>query len=87
MIDFKIWFSNYFLALFSWSRWVDVDTFSFGSNAYLLQGKINKRSNAKKFRVTGMKNRSGVADIGAIKIERLSGCGLINNNVLFNELK
>ncbi len=47
-VQFKIWAYSYFTHPFSWSRWCDIQTFSYGSDAYLLQGKSNKNSNAKK---------------------------------------
>jgi len=70
--EFKQWAIMYFLAPFSWSKWIDIDTFSFGMSAYLLQAKVNKSTNAKKFRVTKTKNNFGVADIGNLKLEKLT---------------
>lgn len=82
--EFKIWWTNYWLAPFSWSRWADIQTFSFGCSAYLLQGKVNSKTNAKKFKVTAMKRTTGVADVGYVKIERLTECGLIDEIVKWN---
>jgi hypothetical protein len=76
--DFKTWWANYWLAPFSWSRWADICTFSYGDNAFLLQGKVNKTTNAKKFKVTAMKRFTGGADVKSMTMERLSECGLIN---------
>jgi len=75
-VQFKQWALMYFLAPFSWSKWIDIDTFSFGGSACLLQGKVNTRTNAKKFRVTGMKKSFNVHDIGHLKLEKLTECGL-----------
>lgn len=82
--EFGTWLHNYFLEPFSWSKWADITTFTFGSNAYLLQGKVNRRTNAKKFKVTAMKRLSGVADVGHMKMERLAECGLIEEQVKYN---
>ena len=54
--SFGNWLTNYFLAPFSWSRWTDITTFAFGG-AYLLQGKVNSRTNAKKFNICPYKIR------------------------------
>jgi hypothetical protein len=82
--EFRIWWMHYWMAPFAWSRWADICTFSFGSNAYLLQGKVNRKSNAKKFRVTAMKRTTGVADVGHMKMERLTECGLIDEMAKWN---
>ena len=82
--QFKTWWVNYWLAPFSWSRWADIETFNFGSTPYLLQGKVNSRSNAKKFRVTPIKNRAGVASGGTPKLSYLAEHGLIDEQVKFN---
>lgn len=82
--EFKIWLVNYLLSPFSWSKWADICTFSFAYNAYLLQGKVNKRTNAKIFRVTAMKGMIGVADVGSIELDQLKKCGLIDETVKFN---
>lgn len=50
--QFKIWLINYLVGPFSWSKWTDINTFEFNGCPYLLQGKVNKVSNAKKFRIT-----------------------------------
>jgi len=82
--EFKIWFVNYLLAPFSWSRWTDICTFSFGYSAYLLQGKVNSKTNAKKFKVISTKGLVGVADVGVLEMKRLKECGLICEEVKFN---
>lgn len=82
--EFQIWLWNYILAPFSWSRWTDIATFSFGYNAYLLQGKVNKRTNAKRFRVQSTKQVFAVADIGGISMEQLDKCKLIDTVAKFN---
>lgn len=53
--SFGNWLTNYFLASFSWSRWTDITTFSYAGEAFLLQGKVNSRTNAKKFKVIVLK--------------------------------
>lgn len=79
--QFKLWWIHWLMAPFSWSRWTDISTFSYGDSAHLLQGKVNRRSNAKKFRVTNMKKSYSVIDIGRLPIEKLDECGLIDNEV------
>jgi hypothetical protein len=83
-VIFKIWLYNYITAPFSWSRWADISSFSFGSDAYLLQGKVNKNSNAKKFRITALKNNSKLADVQFMSLERLKECQLIEEIVKYN---
>lgn len=81
-LEFKIWAINYFIAPFSWSRWTDISIFQYGNSSYLLQGKLNRRSNAKKFRITPTSKTFGAQVI--ISLERLKTCGLINEEVKFN---
>lgn len=81
--SFGNWFTNYFLAPFSWSRWTDITTFAFGG-AYLLQGKVNSRTNAKKFKVTAIKNKVGVAKLEHLSMDKLASNGLIDDKVKFN---
>jgi len=66
---------------FSWSKWVDISTFSFGSSAYLLQGKVNKNSNSKKFKVVPLKRFYQTGDIGSIEMSKLEECGLITTKL------
>lgn len=82
--EFKIWWINYFMHPFAWSRWCDICTFNFGYTPYLLQGKLNRRSNAKKFRVTAITNKIGVAYPGSVPISTLDEKGLIDSQVKFN---
>jgi len=70
-------FFDYLLFPFSWSQWEDIETFSFGGSAYLLQGRKNYRSNAKKFRVTPTKRFWQTADIGRLDMKKLESVGLI----------
>ena len=81
--DFKIWFVNYFLAPFSWSRWTDISTFDY-AGGYLLQGKVNKRTNAKKFKITEMRQCWKVAKT-SVSMDKLKENGLIDDKVKYNE--
>jgi hypothetical protein len=81
---FLKWFASYFLAPFSWSRWADITTFSYGNEFYLLQGKVNSRNNSKKFKVIAIKNKIGVAKPDKISMEQLIATGLIDTTVKFN---
>jgi len=83
-VEFKIWLINYILAPFSWSRWTDIKTFQFAYGGYLLQGKVNKKTNAKKFRITEMKQSFVIAET-TCEIETLDKCGLIDSTVRFNQ--
>lgn len=80
---FLKWLANYILAPFSWSRWTDIVTFSY-AGAYLLQGKVNSRTNAKKFKVIAIKNRAGVAKMEFLDMNKLAATGLIDTTVKFN---
>ena len=51
---------------------------------YLLQGKVNKCTNAKKFKVVQMKNKFSVAYGPSPSIELLSAIGLVDTEVKFN---
>ena len=82
--QFRIWWINYFISPFSWSRWTDITTFSYGGTACLLQGKCNKSTNAKRFKITTMKQRFSINDVGNMKMERLAECGLIDETVKWN---
>jgi hypothetical protein len=82
--EFKTWWVNYLLAPFSWSRWTDIITFSY-AGAYLLQGKVNRLTNAKKFKITALRaNHLGVAKVERMPIETLEKCGLIDQQVKYN---
>lgn len=83
--QFKIWWISYITAPFSWSRWTDICTFSYGGTACLLQGKLNKRTNAKIFRITKMKQFGAINEVGNVRMERLTECGLIDEQVKWNE--
>lgn len=82
--QFQIWFVYYFNAPFSWSRWTDISVFQYQGTCYLLQGKVNKFNNAKKFRVTGIKNKYGLNGDASITMEKLDACGLVNQVVQYN---
>jgi hypothetical protein len=82
-VEFRIWLINYILAPFSWSRWTDIKTFQYGYGGYLLQGRMNKKTNAKIFRITEMKH-SFVTTETTCEIEQLDKCGLIDSQVKFN---
>jgi hypothetical protein len=79
--EFKFWFLNYFLSPFRWSKWKDIDTFTFGTSAYLLQGKLNKGTNAKKFKVVCTADGAGGANIVSIEFSKLEERGLIDNTL------
>lgn len=85
--EFKTWWANYWLSPFSWSRWTDIDTFYYDTHPYLLQGKVNKRSNAKKFKITAIKNTIGHSSMQGLNIEQLFKCGLIDQTVKYNDVK
>ena len=38
----------------NWSHWHDIKVFSYGNEAYLLQGKRNIKTNRKKFKMTSI---------------------------------
>jgi len=78
MVEFKNWWISYWLAPFSWSKWSDISTFSYGYKSYLLQGRVNRKTNAKKFKVTPIKNKYGTVGVETMKMERLVECGLID---------
>ena len=80
-VQFKQWIILTMIAPFSWSKWVDISTFSWGSEAYLLQGKVNRRTNAKRFLVTAISSRFKVADPRNVSIEELDKCGLIEREL------
>lgn len=82
--EFRIWLINYILAPFSWSRWTDICTFSYGRTACLLQGRVNKKTNAKKFKITELRQRFTLNDVHNMPIEKLNECGLIDSQVKFN---
>lgn len=84
--EFKIWLINYILAPFSWSKWADITTFPF-AGSYLLQGKVNKRTNAKKFRVTTISsgNMFSAQYLDGLPIEKLEESKLIDREVKYNQ--
>jgi hypothetical protein len=72
---------------FSWSKWVDIQTFSFLGEAFLLQAKINKVSNLKRFRVQRTRqDRLSATNVGAINIEELEKRDLISYDVEYFKL-
>lgn len=76
--------TGWILFPFSWSKWVDIQTFSFVGNAYLLQGKVNTVSNAKKFRVVKTNpSKFYAANIGILKMEDLATAGLLTTEVQY----
>ena len=79
--QFKQWIIYRILAPFSWSKWVDISTFSYASCAYLLQGKVNRTTNAKRFRVTAISSTFKIADPRNVPIEELDKCGLIQSEL------
>lgn len=82
--QFKIWLVNYLVGPFSWSKWTDINTFEFHGGPYLLQGKVNRVSNAKKFRVTRIGTLFG-ASPGAVPFDKLREHGLIEDQVKYNK--
>lgn len=83
-VQFKIWALHYFAAPFSWSKWVDIKVFNFGHEMFLLQGKVNSRSNAKKFRITGTGKWGSSVCVNVMSIEELMERGLIDQEVKYN---
>ncbi len=74
--------AGWILSPFSWSKWVDIQTFSFLGEAFLLQASVNKISNAKKFRVQKTRqNNFSSANVGILKIEELEKRGLTSYNI------
>ena len=72
---------------FSWSKWVDIQTFSFLGEAFLLQARVNKASNLKRFRVQRTRqDRLSATNVGMINIEKLENAGLISCSVEYFEL-
>lgn len=43
------------LLRFPWSRWVDIMTFTYLSDGYLLQGRVNRITGRKQFAARAMK--------------------------------
>lgn len=83
-VQFKTWWTNYLMAPFSWSKWVDIDTFAFNGMPYLLQGKVNRSTNAKKFRITRMGTLMGTSS-GSVSLDKLRERGLIDDQVTYNK--
>lgn len=67
---------SWILQPFLWGVWVDITTFSFGGECYLLQGRVNLISNAKKFRITPFKQWFITANSPEIELEKLKSLGL-----------
>ena len=84
-VEFKMWLINYLIAPFSWSKWADITCFEFGYDGYLLQGKVNKITNAKIFKITPQK-QSFTPATSYVGFDRLKEVGLIDETVKFNEL-
>jgi hypothetical protein len=82
--QFKIWLVNYLAGPFSWSKWTDINTFEFHGDPYLLQGKVNKVSNAKKFRVTRIGTMFGASPM-SMPFDKLRQHGLIEDQVKYNK--
>jgi hypothetical protein len=81
--EFKTWAIGYILAPFSWSAWADICTFTWLDNAYLLQGKVNRRTNEKRFMVTSTNQRIiSPQNVGEISMDRLKECNLINEQAI-----
>jgi|LakMenEpi03Aug12_release.lakeMendotaPanAssembly.Ray.scaffolds.fasta_scaffold2760367_1 hypothetical protein len=77
--EFKTWITNFLFSFLGWSRWTDITTFSYGYDSYLLQGKLNKRTNSKKFKITSITSKDR-----SISLEKLIESGLIDTQVKFN---
>ena len=75
----------WWLQPFMWKPWVDITTFTFGYQGYLLQGRVNKISNAKKFRITKMRQLFSVAEVSAVSLKELNEKGLCLNLDQINE--
>ncbi len=79
--QFKQWIILRVLAPFSWSKWVDIDTFNYTSYAYLLQGKVNRATNAKRFKVVAISSTFKIADPGHVPMADLEKAGLIEREL------
>jgi hypothetical protein len=85
---FKQSILNFLLAPFSWTRWVDIDTFSYSSEAYLLQAKKNRKTNAKQFRVTSTSPSFFTnAAVRQLPFEDLKKANLIETELAPGEIK
>lgn len=82
--QFRIWWVHWMLAPFGWSRWTDIQTFGYDGDAFLLQGKVNRSSNAKKFRITCTKKSYRLANVSNVSMDRLNECGLADEHVKWN---
>jgi hypothetical protein len=67
---------SWFLQPFSWTEWTDISTFAFACDGYLLQGKRNTVSNAKKFRITILKQAMKMANAPVVPFEKLVDLGV-----------
>ena len=79
--EFKQWIILRIIAPFSWSKWADISTFSYASEAYLLQGMVNRKTNSKQFKVTAISSRFKIADPRNVSIDELDKCGLIEREL------
>lgn len=68
--------------LLFWSKWQDIETFRYCDTGYLLQGRYNKITNAKKFRVVPFKGIFPFyVNTPFIDKETLRKANLFKNNV------
>jgi len=71
----------YFLyKLAGWGRWKDISVFDFAYRPFLLQGRVNKWSNQKSFKITSM------TKLGSVKQFDISEGKLIESG-MFVRLK
>lgn len=78
-MKFKIIYRSlwiWFLSPCFWTKWIDVTTFTYSYSGYLLQGRRNKLSNAKQFRITILKQSFKMAEAPMVHLDTLKQLGL-----------
>lgn len=69
------------LFLWPWTPWVDVCTFTYGSGSYLVQGKTNRITNARKFRCVPCDgHRWAVATSPLVDEKKLAAAGMFTTS-------
>ena len=63
----------------NWSQWKDILVFSFATESFLLQGKVNRKTNRKKFKaVSCSRGRFGMGFAHSVTEEQLRKVGLFD---------
>ena len=65
--------------LLGWSKWRDISVFNFGFESYLLQGRVHKKTNLKRFTIVPLKGRFQSAYCGNMTEEKLAKASLFND--------